>query len=117
MLKKNMLLCVDLQTLLQADNLPTPGKQYLGLLMCKLPSEGNENGDMYEFKEVETTMKTCRRNVHLFTGKYVTITLRSNGSPRLNLRNLELDNIDVDSFCLELMNEIRQALKGLVGNS
>jgi hypothetical protein len=116
-MKKNLLLCIDLKTLLQADILPTPGKQYLGLLKCKLPSEGNIYSDQYEFKEVETTMKTCRRNVHLFTGKYVTITLRSNGSPRLNLRNMELNNIEVDSFCLELMNEIRQALKSLVGNS
>lgn len=116
-MKKNLLLCIDLISNLQADNLPKPGKQYLGLLRCKLPSEGNVNGDMYEFNEVETTIKSCRRNVHLFTGKYVTITLRSNGSPRLNLRNMELNGIDVDTFCLELMNEIRQALKSLVGNS
>lgn len=115
-MKKNLLLCIDLISNLKVDNLPKPGKQYLGLLRCKLPSEGNFNGDMYEFNEVETTIKACRRNVHLFTGKYVTITLRSNGTPRLNLRNMELNGIDVDTLCLELMNEIRQALKSLVGN-
>ena len=38
MLKKNMLLCVDLQTLLQDDNLLKAGKVYLGTLRCKLPS-------------------------------------------------------------------------------
>lgn len=117
MLKKNLLLCVDLQTLLQDDNLLKSGKAYLGTLRCKLPSEGNVNGDTYEFKEVETTMKACRRNVHLFAGKYVTITLRSNGLPHLNLRNMELNDIDVDTFCLELMNEIRQALISVVGKS
>ena len=116
-LKKNMLLCVDLQTLLQDDNLLKAGKVYLGTLRCKLPSEGNIYGDQYEFREVGTPLKTCRRNVHLFSGKYCTITLRPDGSPRLNLRNIDLNGIDIDNLCLEMMNEIRQALKSLVGKS
>ena len=114
-MRKNLLLCIDLQTLLLNDNLLTPEKQYLGLLRCKLPSEGNLYGDQYEFKEVKIPLKNCRRNVHLFIGKYITITCRPDGSLRLNLRNIDLNSIDIDSFCLELINEIRQGLKGLLG--
>lgn len=116
-MKKNWLLCCDLQINLQDDNLLKPGKNYLGILSSKLPSEGNVNGDMYEFKEMETTMKVCRRNVHLFIGQYITLTCRSNGSLHLNLRNIDLNSINIDTFCLELMNEIRQALISVVGNS
>jgi hypothetical protein len=115
-MKKNLLLCIDLQTFLLSDNLLRPEKQYLGLLRCKLPSEGNFYGDQYEFKEVKIPLKSCRRNVHLFIGQYITLTCRPDGSLRLNLRNIDLSNIDIDSFCLELMNEIRQVLKGFVEN-
>ena len=111
------MLCIDLLTLLQTDNLVEPGKRYWGVLRCKLPSEGNIHGDQYEFKEVEIKLAVSRRNVHLFVGKYITITLRADGSRRLNLRNINLDDVNSDTFCLELMTEIRQALKNLVGNS
>ena len=113
-MRKNYLLCIDLQTILQSDNLLQPNKQYLGLLRCKLPSEGNVYGDQYVFREVKVPLKTCRRNVHLFVGRFITITCRTDGSLRMNLRQIDLNSIDIDTFCLELMNEIRQALKGLV---
>ncbi len=113
-MKKNWLLCCDLQTELQNDSLPMPGKKYLGLLNCILPSEGNIYGNEYKFKEVKGPLKTCRRNVHLFIGKYITLTCRTDGSLRLNLRTIDLNSIDIDSFCLELMNETRQTLKDFV---
>lgn len=116
-MKKNICLCVDLQINLQDDNLLRPGKRYLGFLSSKLPSEGNIYADQLEFSELEGPSTACRRNVHLFSGKFCTVTLRPNGSPRLNLRNTELKGIDIDSFCLELMNEIRQALKSVIGKS
>ena len=116
-MKKNWLLCCDLQVQLQNDPLPLLGKRYLGVLVTKLPSEGNIYADQLEFSELEVPSTACRRNVHLFTGKYCTITLRPNGSPRLNLRNVDLNGIDIDNLCLEMMNEIRQALKSVIGKS
>ena len=113
-MRKNLLLCVDLQTILLNDNLLKSEKQYLGLLKRKLPIEGNIYGDQYEFKEIKVPMKNYRRNVHLFIGKYITLTCRPDGSLRLNLRNIDLNRINIDSFCLELANEVRMALKGLV---
>ena len=116
-MKKNWLLCCDLQVQLQNDPLPLLGKRYLGVLVTKLPSEGNIYGDQFKFTEVRVSSTACRRNVRLFSGKYCTITLRPNGSPRLNLRNVDLNGIDIDNLCLEMMNEIRQALKSVIGKS
>lgn len=114
---KNWLLCVDLQVQLQNDSLPLSGRKYLGILSSELPSEGNIYADRLKFSEVVVPSKTFRRNVHLFSGRFCTVTLRPDGSPRLNLRNTELKDIDIDTFCLELMNEIRLALQSVIGKS
>ena len=111
------MLCCDLQVNLLDDNLLMPEKRYLGVLRSKLQTEGNINGDQLEFTEVEVPLTACRRNLHLFEGKYVTITLRPDGSLRLNFRKAELDGINIDTFCLEVANEIRQALKSVIGKS
>ena len=106
---------ITLQTILQTDNLLKDGKCYLGLLRRKLPSEGNIYGDQYEFEEVEVPLTVCRRNVHLFIGQHVTLTRRPDGSLRLNFKNLKIENdFSIDTYCLEVANEIRMALKGVV---
>jgi hypothetical protein len=116
-MKKNWLLCCDLQVQLQNDSLPVPGKRYWGVLVSKLLNDGNKNADQLEFSELEVSSTDRRRNVHLFSGKYVTITLRPDGLPRLNLRNIDLNGIEIDNLCLEMMNEIRLALKSVIGKS
>ena len=112
---KNHLLCIDLQTKLQHDALPVAGKQYFGILRVKLPSEGDVHGDQYAFNEVDSPISTCRRNVHLFVGKFITVTRRPDGRPRLNFRYLKIDdNFDFNACCLELFDEIREVLKMLL---
>jgi len=112
---KNWLFCCNLQTILQTDNLLKDGKCYLGLLRRKLPSERNIYGDQYEFEEVEVPLTACRRNIHLFIGQHVTLTRRPDGSLRLNFKNLKIENdFNIDTYCLEVSNEIRMALKGVV---
>ena len=114
---KNWLLCCELQTILQTDILLKDGKCYLGLLRRKLSSEGNIYGDQYEFKEVKVPLTACRRNVHIFIGRYITLTCRPNGSLRLNFKNLKIDtDFSVETYCLEVANEIRMALKDLIEN-
>lgn len=116
-MNKIRLLCIDLDILLQADSLLRDGKRYLGLLRRKLPSEGNIYSDQYEFKEVKVPLTACRRNVHIFIGRYVTLTCRPNGSLRLNFKNLKIDtDFSVETYCLEVANEISMALKGLIEN-
>lgn len=116
-MNKNRLLCINLDILLQTDSLLRDRKRYLGLLRRKLPSEGNTYGDQYEFEEMKVPLTVCHRNVHLFIGQYVTLTRRSDGSPRLNFRSLKIDtDFSVEAYCLEVANEIRMALKDLIEN-
>lgn len=116
-MKKNWLFCVDLQVHLQNDSLPLSGKRYLGVLVSKLPNESNIYADQLEFSELGVPSTACRRNIHIYEGRFITITLRSDGTPRLNLRYIDLNGIEIDNLCLEMMNEIRQALKSVIGKS
>lgn len=113
---KTVLLCIDLTTRLRHDEQPMAGREYLGILRVKLPSEGNFYGDQYAFDEVNLPSTVTRRNVHTFEGRHITCTKRlSDSQPRLNFKNLHIDgSFNVDLFSIEVMNEIRKALKGFV---
>jgi hypothetical protein len=116
MLKKNVSLYINLMTRLQHDALPLAGKTYLGFLECKSPSDNSPNSDEFAFEEVILTPTVVRRNVCTYDGKHITATRRlTDGKPRLNFKNLHIDgSFNVDRFSIEVMNEIREALKGFV---
>ena len=116
MLKKNVSLCIDLTTQLQHDALPLAGKTYHGFLECKTPSDGSPYSDEFAFEEVKVSSTVVRRNVCTFEGEHITATRRlTDGKPRLNFKNLHIDgSFNVDRFSIEVMNEIREALKGFV---
>lgn len=108
-MKRNLLLCIDLQTLLLSDPLPVEGKEYLGVLKCK---DGSPYGDEFAFEEVKVPPTVVRRNVCTFDGEHITCTKRLNGIVRLNFKNLKVDaSFNVDGYALEVGNEIREALK------
>ncbi|MBQ6063418.1 MAG: hypothetical protein IJK42_06070 [Prevotella sp.] len=113
-MKVNTELCIDLKTKLQDEVLMKPGKDYPGILRRDIPSKdfGFEECH-YTFTEVSFMSSTTRRNVHLYEGQHITCTKRLNGKVRLNFKNLD-ENFNVDSYALEVANEIRQALGGFV---
>jgi len=112
-MKKNVSLCIDLTTQLQHDALPLAGKTYLGFLECKTPSDSSPYSDQFAFEELKVSPTVVRRNVCTFNGEHITATRRlTDGNPRLNFKNLHLDgSFNVDRFSIEVMNEIREALK------
>jgi hypothetical protein len=116
MLKKNVSLCINLTTRLQHDAHPLAGKIYLGLLECKTPSDGSLYSDEFAFEEVKVAPTVIRRNVCTFDGMHITATRRlADGKTRLNFKKLHLNgSFNVDRFSIEVMNEIREALKGFV---
>lgn len=116
MLKKSVSLCIDLTTRLQHDALPLAGKTYLGLLKCKTTSDCSLYSDEFSFEEVEVSPTVVRRNVCTYDGVHITATRRlADGKPRLNFKNLHLDKtFNADRFSVEVMNEIREALKDFV---
>ena len=57
-----------------------------------------------------------KRNPCVFRGRLITVTRRDDGSLRPNFKPLHVDkDFTVDGYALEVAGEIREALKGLVG--
>lgn len=114
-MKVNTALCIDLKTKLRNEVLMKPGKDYLGILRHDAPSEELDfDEDHYTFVEMLPTT-TGKRNPHVFTGKYITITRRDDGTLRPNFRPMKRDeHFSIESYAIGVMRELRDALIGLV---
>ena len=112
-------LCVDLKTILRSDVRMKTGKEYRGILRRDSDAEIEEfrcHDPHYTFVESTALSTTERRNVRLYEGRHITCTKRLNGTARLNFKNLKQDAYhNVDNYAFEVANEIREALKGFVG--
>ena len=115
-MKVNTELCVDLKTHLQNDVLMKPGRDYVGILRRDIPSEefGPDDGH-YSF--IETVPPAApKRNPKVYGCELFTITLRDNGTLRLNVKPIKAGpDFSIDGFALRMSDEIRRALPGLVG--
>ena len=115
-MKVNTELCVDLKTHLQNDVLMKPGRDYVGILRRDIPSEefGPDDGH-YSF--IETVPPAApKRNPKVYGCELFTITLRDDGSLRLNVKPIKAGtDFSIDGFALRMSDEIRRALPGLVG--
>lgn len=109
MLKKNRLLCIDLQTLLQSDPLPVAGKPYLGILRCKTPSEGCLYANEFVFVESPEKKKvaTLRRTPVIYSGSCVNVHRCFDGTLRLDFNRPRFDsNFSFRDFCLTAAQEL-----------
>ena len=110
----------DLKTMLRSDKRMQTGKDYQGVLRRDSDAEIDEflcRDAHYSFIECTFPPTPERRNVHLYEGDHITCTKRLNGSLRLNFKSLKVDAaFNVDGYALEVANEIREALSGLVEN-
>ena len=115
-MKQNTMLYCDLKTWLREDSLMEPGKEYSGYIRRDLP-DGDNGYDDWHFTFVESQpRRRVRRNVHLYEGNYVTLTLRPDGSLRLNFKTLPSGrNFDIAGYALGVCNEIRLALTCFLG--
>ena len=107
-MKKNLLLCVDLTTTLQDDSILQPEKHYVGTLRLDAPSENNHfRDDLLSFTENAPSAKVCHRNPCIFQGQHISSTIRPDGKPRLNFKQLKLDvGFDKFRYASEVMNEV-----------
>jgi hypothetical protein len=63
---------------------------------------------------IETVPLTAsKRNQHIFSGEFITVTRRDDGSLRLNFKELKT-GIKVERLALGVYNEICMALEGLI---
>ena len=70
-------------------------------------------------RDLATSHHSCppvsRRNPRVFSGRYITLTRREDGSLRANFRPLKIDkDFSVERFALGVYNELCVALGGLV---
>ncbi len=106
-LHPNTELCIDLKTLLCDDPKMVPGKDYVGVL-------NNDREDHYVFMQTRLDW-VARRNPKIFSGKYITITKRRDGSLHLNFRTLSMDKgFSIERYAKGVARELCQALKCLI---
>lgn len=107
-MKKNYMLCIDLMTRLMHDNLPQEGKAYSGVLIV--------TGECDATFTEDAAQKPVQRNVRVYDGKYITLTLRPKDDHlRLNFKEVIFHpGFDRDQYAIEVMMEISKALKGFV---
>lgn len=109
----------DLKTLLRHDKRVKTGKEYPGVLRRDSDAVVDEFLSLdahYTFIESTALSTAERRNVRLYEGRHITCTKRLNGTARLNFKELKQDAYEnVDNYAFEVANEIREALKGFVG--
>jgi len=113
----NTHLSVDLKTLLRSDSKMKAGKEYQGVLRRDWDAEIEDfrcRDAHYTF--IETVRMTAdRRNPHVFNGKYITITRRSDGTLRPNFKPMKMgDDFSLERYALGVYNELCIALGGLV---
>ena len=110
----NTHLAVNLKTQLRSDRVAKIGKSYTGVLRRDVDSEEFRYDEHFTF--VETVPPTAgKRNPHIFSGLYISVTRRDDGSPRLNFKELKMDaGFKVERYALGVYNELFWALEGLV---
>lgn len=113
---KNTELCCNLKTILRSGHTMLTGKEYPGVL------RRDHDADVEDFRcrdahytFVETLPWTMKRNPRVFSGKYITITRRADGSLRPNFKTLMVDaSFSPERYALGVCNELMWALEGLV---
>ena len=115
----NTHLGVDVKTLLRSDVRMVVGKEYQGIFRLDAEADIDDfrcRDAHMTFIESTALSTTERRNVRLYDGRHISCTKRLNGTARLNFKNLKQDAYrNVDNYAFEVANEIREALKGFVG--
>ena len=107
----------DVKTILRSDMRMKVGKEYHGVLKLDWDAEIEDfrcRDAHYTF--IETVPQTTgKRNPHLYSGEYITVTRRDDGSLRLNFKELKKGaGFKVERYALGVYNELCIVLGGLV---
>jgi len=116
-MKKNNLLCVDLQTFLQSDSLLVAGKPYLGILRCKTPNEGCLYANEFVFVESPEKKKltTVRRTPVIYSGNCINVHRLTDSTLRLEFTHPRFyPDFSFHDFCLTAAQELL-TIAGLLG--
>ena len=108
-LHPNTELCTELKTLTRQ-----PGRMDEGVALPGLLTRDGE--EHYTF--IQTLLPSAgKRNPRVFDGRCITVTIKDDGTPRLNFKPLkETESLDVDTFANTVADELRRSLSNLLGN-
>ena len=108
----NTALCCDLKMILRSDRLMKTGKDYQGILRRDVECEEFRYDEHFTF--VETLPWTKKRNPKVFSGKYITITRRDDGSLRPNFKPIKnWMDFNAEEYAVGVANELLWALEGV----
>ena len=101
--------CCELKLMTSQSGRPAVGMLIDGIIT-------RDDDSHYTFTETTFTSSVVRRNVCTFDGVHITCTRRlKDGEVRLNFKKLKQNvYFNIDSYALEVANEIRQALRCFV---
>ena len=112
--KKNIELCVDVKTYLKNDLRMKAEKGYQGVLTRHVVCEDFKYNEYMTFVET-ANQKRVKRNPKLFNGRYISLSMSDNGSPRLNFKKLRMGpRFSPERYALAVYNELLWALECLV---
>ena len=112
--KHNTHLGVDLKTHLRSDACAKAGKSYKGVLRRDEICEDFHYEEHFTFTESVPSTEG-KRNVHVFKGRYITITLKNDGTLRPNFKPIPTgEGFSLERYALGVYNEICLALAGLI---
>ena len=108
----NTELCVNLKTILLNDPVMKMNMAYPGTLV----KDGEEHflftSDAWMNKAVDKVLSHTQRNEHVFKGKYINMTVRDDGTPRLNFREVNWTaGFNIFSYAMGVMEEVTKALR------
>ena len=110
---KNTALGCDLKMILRSDRFMKTGKDYQGVLRRDVECEEFRYDEHFTF--VETLPWTKKRNPKVFSGKYITITRKDDGSLRLNFKPIKnWTDFNAEEYAVGVANELLWALEGLI---
>ena len=103
----NTELCVDLKLLTNK-----PGRVHVGAnLIGNIVRDGDDHFTFIEDAVEEYKQVAPKRNLHIFKGKYITLTVRDDDSPRLNFKEVHwTPGFNIAAYALAVMDEVTQAL-------
>ena len=106
----------NLKANLQSDRRMKQGKDYQGVLRLDEEAVVDERlcrDPHYTF--VEVLPWDMKRNPCVYRGKFLSVTRRDDGSLRPNVKPVRMEaDFNIDAYAINVCNELRQALKGLV---
>ena len=111
---KNTDLGCNLKTILRSDRIMKAGKDYRGVIRRDIECDDFLFDEHYTFVETEPWL--TKRNPRVYSGQYISITRREDGTLKPNFKPVKIAGraFSIDSYAIGVCNELRQALEGLI---